>query len=139
MNRKTPLIVGGALLALCLVVGVVALVIWRTASGLTQPATDAGDRFMQSLKGADYAGAYALMAPALQRKMGDAHGLQVMIESNRAQPTQWTFTQRRVSGILGRVRGTATFAAGGAGAVSLDLAKSSDGWQITGFDLTPQY
>ncbi|HEX9115363.1 MAG TPA: hypothetical protein VGA61_04790 [Anaerolineae bacterium] len=134
MKRKTVLIVVGVLLAVCVVgAGVVAAL----GLGLTQPAANVGNSFMQALKSADYKGAYALMTPALQHKLGNVHGLQTMIERNKAQPTQWTFTDRRVNGDEGHLQGTATLASG-PGLVSIDLVKSENQWMIIGFNLTPK-
>ncbi|HEX9117120.1 MAG TPA: hypothetical protein VGA61_13720 [Anaerolineae bacterium] len=134
MKRKTVLIVVGALLALCLIGAGVAVAL---GLGLTQPATDVGNKFMQSVKSADYSSAYALMTPALQHKVGNVSGLQKMIERKKAQPTNWTFTDRQVNGDVGQLRGTATFASG-SGQVLIDLEKSENAWKITGFNLSPQ-
>ena len=139
MNRRTIVIGVGALIVLCLCFVVIGVALAGTSVlgvlGLTQPVTDTGDKFMQSLKVADYDSAYALMAPALQRKLGNVQDLRKMVESGRVQPTQWTFTTRKMNGNDGHLEGSVTMLSG-QGTVSLDLIKSGNDWQIVAFNLT---
>lgn len=138
MNRKT-IVIGVVIgIALCCIVG---LVVGGTSVlgvlGLTQPVADTGDKFMEALKAGNYDGAYALMAPALQRKVGNVQALRKMIESNRAQPSQWSFTDRSMNGDQGRLAGNVTMQSG-PGTVSLEFSKTGADWKIVAFDLKPK-
>jgi len=141
VNKKIIVIGCGALVAVCLCVVVIGVVVGGTSLlgvlGLTQPIADTGDKFMQSLKAADYDSAYALMAPALQKKVGTVQGLRKMIETNHAQPTQWTFIDRNITGDQGRLTGSVTMQSG-PGTLSLEMAKTGEDWKITAFDLKPK-
>lgn len=138
MNKKILLIgaVVGIVICLCLAVLVVA---GGAAGilGITQPTADAGDKFMQALKSANYEDANALMTPELQKKVGGAQGLKKMMENGKAQPTQWTFTERNVNNNEGHLEGTVTMLSG-QGTVTLDLVKSGDAWKVIAFNLKPK-
>lgn len=138
MNKKIILIGVGVGVVLCLCVAVIVLAAGAAGIlGVTQPTADAGEKFMQALKAADYEAANALMTPELQKKIGGHQGLKKMIESNRARPTQLTFTERSVNGDQGHLEGNVTMVAG-EGTVSLDLVKSGDAWLVIGFNLKPK-
>lgn len=135
MNRRTLLIGGAVGIIACLCLAVVLLATGALGVlGMTQPAADTGDKFMQALKAANYEGANALMTPELQKKVGNAQGLRKMIEGGKAQPTQWTFTERSINGNQGNLAGSVTMLSGD-GTVSLGLVKSGDVWKIDAFDL----
>ncbi len=141
MNRKTLLIIAGAVVGVCLCCAVVVAVVSVTGVlgifGVTQPVADVGEKFMQSLKAGDYATAYAQLHPALQQKIGSPQDLRRMVESGKAQPSKWTFTTRNIENDQGHLEGSVTMTSGD-GTVTLDLAKSGEDWKIVSFNLKPK-
>jgi hypothetical protein len=140
MNRRTIIIIAASVVGVCLCL-CIALVGIASIGGIgafagTQPIADQGERFMQSLKTGDYAGAYALCHPALQQKLGSAQGLQRLIENGKAKPSSWNFSSRNLENNQGHLEGTVTMV-GGEGTVTLDLAKSGNDWKVIAFDLKP--
>lgn len=97
----------------------------------TQPVSDVGESFMNALKNGNYAGAYALCSPALQKSLVNAQGLQRSIESGKARPTQWSFNSRNVNADVATLSGDATLT-GSAGTVRLSLVKVNGAWKVTG-------
>jgi hypothetical protein len=137
-NRKTLTYVAigcgvVAVLCICAFIAVFALGLGG-ALALTQPAADTGEAFMTALKNGDYAGAYKLCAPSLQRELGSAQRLQQLIEGGRARPTQWAFTSRDVNNDRAALTGTVTMI-GGEGTVALSLINTGGEWKIVAFDL----
>ncbi len=142
MNRKTIAIIVGVVLALCIFV-CVALGLFTAVTGggiaaifsATQPVADAGEKFMQTLKAADYNAAYKLCDPSLQKQLGSATGLKNMIERGKAQPVKWTFDSRNIENNTGKIEGRVTMA-GGEGTLTLEFAKAGKDWLVTGFDMS---
>jgi hypothetical protein len=141
VNRKTLLIIAGAVVGVCMCCAVVVAVVSLTGVlgifGVTQPVADVGEKFMQSLKAGDYATAYAQLHPALQQKIGTPQDLKKMVESGKAQPSKWNFTTRNMENDQGHLEGSVTMQ-GAEGTVTLDLTKLGDEWKITSFNLTPK-
>ncbi len=135
MNKRTVLIVAAVAAALCLCC-FVAIIGFSIVGGLglTQPAADVGEKFMQSLKTGDYDTAFALCHPSLQQKLGNAQGLKRLIENGKAQPTIWSFTSRNVDNDQAHLEGTVTML-GAEGTVTLDLVKLESDWKVIGFNL----
>ncbi len=140
MNRKTLIIIAGAIIGVCLccvvVFGAIAFTGVLGGLGLTQPVADVGEKFMQSLKAGDYATAYAQLTPALQKKIGTAQDLRRMVESGQAKPSKWSFTTRNMENDEGHLEGSVSMQ-GGDGTVTLDLVKSGSDWKINAFNLEP--
>ncbi len=143
-NRRLFLLVGlgcAALALVCiLVVGALVVIGGGTTLGVlsvTQPAADAGESFMTALKIGNYADAYALCSPALQSKLVNTQGLQRMVQSGKAQPTQWSFNSRKIESAVATLTGDATLT-GGEGTVRLTLVKVGDAWKIDAFSLNPK-
>ncbi len=136
MNKKTILIIAGAALLACACCVLVIAVAIGLGFGLTEPAATAGESFMTALKNGDYAQAYALCSPSLQKEVGNARGLETAITSAQAVPSKWTFTSRNVSGDEGQIDGTATFANGREGTVRLVLVKAGNDWKVSGYNWT---
>ena len=134
MNKKTVLMILGAALVACACCVVVIAVALALGFGLTEPAATAVESFMTALKNGDYAQAYALCAPSLQQEVGTPRGLQVAITNAKAQPKQWTFTSRNVSGDEGQLDGTATFASGREGTVRIVVQKVGNEWKVSGYN-----
>jgi hypothetical protein len=143
-NRRLFLMVGlgcAALALVCIViVGLLVVIGGGTVFGVlsvTQPAADAGESFMTALKNGNYADAYALCSPALQRSLVNTQGLQRMVQSGKAQPTQWSFNSRKIDSDVATLTGDATLTSG-AGTVRLTLVKVGDAWKIDAFSLNPK-
>ncbi len=142
MNRTVAIVVGVVLVlcvCVCLVVAAVGAISGGSILallGVTQPVADVGEKFMQSLKTADYSTAYKLCDPSLQKELGSVAGLKQMIERGQAQPVKWSFTSRNINNDTGSLEGTVTMQ-GGEGTVSLELVKSGTDWLVTAFDLSP--
>jgi hypothetical protein len=139
MNKKIVLLIGAvvAILAVCVCV-IVVIVGLGLAGGvsLTQPIADVGEKFMQSLKVADYNTAFGLCDPSLKTELGSAQGLKKLVDSGKAQPTKWNFTSRNIENNQGHIDGTVTML-GGEGTLSLDFIKVGSDWKVVGFDLKP--
>ncbi len=144
MNRKTVIIIAGAIIGVCLcctivIIGGTLLGAGGTVAaifGATQPVADVGDKFMQSLKAGDYATAYAQLSPALQKKIGTAQDLRQMVESGQAKPSKWSFDTRNIENDEGHLEGSVSMQ-GGEGTVTLDLVKTGNDWKINAFNLEP--
>ena len=135
MNKKVLLIIGGVALVFCLLCVVFFVVVFALGMGATQPTASAGEAFMTALKNGDYAGAYNLCTPALQRELGNAAGLGTRIKNGKVEPTAWTFTSRDVKNDTGQLDGTVTFTGNREGNVTLVLAQVGGEWKISGFNL----
>lgn len=104
---------------------------------LTQPAADAGETFMNALKDAKYADAYAMCSPSLQKTLVSAQGLQRLIENGKARPTQWSFTSRNINNGVADLSGSVTMV-GAEGTVKLTLVQVGNEWKISSFDMKPK-
>ncbi len=132
------LIVVGALVLCCAAIGLFILVTSGTAVGaafgLTQPAVDAGNEFMQALKDENYEFAFDLCAPNIQEELGSAEGLQEFIESADRQPEKWKFTSRSMENDMADLSGPATFRFGEA-TLTLQLTRIDDSWKVNTFGI----
>lgn len=132
------LVVVGGLLLCCALIGVFVLVTGGTAVGaalgLTQPAVDAGNAFMQALKDENYEQAFDLCASNIQEELGSAEGLQEFIEIADRQPEEWKFTSRNVENDVADLSGPATFRFGKA-TLTLQLTKIDDAWKVNTFGI----
>lgn len=132
--KKIIIIVAAVLLVACIGIIAVAAI---GGLGMTQPAADTAEAFMNALQQGNYAAAYALCAPALQQELGSADGLRAMIEKGQVKPTKWNFNSREVANNQGEVKGNVTFDDNRAGVVSIVLLNSGGAWQVVGFNLAP--
>jgi len=126
------IVVLGALAAV-IIIGISAIVLLVNA--LTQPVVTAGDNFMTALKTGNYAQAYDLCSPGLQKKLGSVSGL-ATVEQNR-RPAQWNWTGRSIRNGVGELDGTMPYADGEPGTVQLLLTQVGNDWKIDGFYITP--
>ncbi|MBI5650678.1 MAG: hypothetical protein HZC40_09585 [Chloroflexi bacterium] len=132
---KKILLIGGALMLVCICLFIVIIgVAVMGGIGLTQPAADTGEKFMQSLKDGNYDAAFATMHPELQKQFSTAAGLKRAVESGKAQPTKWSFTSRNVENNEAQLEGTVSMV-GGDGDVSIRLLNTGGAWQIVAFNL----
>ncbi len=138
MNKRTVMIGAIAIVGVCMccVVAAVGFTVMGGVGifGATQPVADVGDKFLQSLKDGNYTAAHALLHPDLQRKIGTPQDLRRMVESGKAQPSNWTFTTRNVDNDEGHLEGSVTMK-GGAGTVTIDLVKVGNDWKVIAFNL----
>ena len=134
MKKRILIGVGVVLVALAACTGAVVFGVFS----LTQPVADTGEAFLVALKDGAYDEGFELLSPALQREVKEASALKQLVERAKAQPTQWSFSSRNVSGNEGDLKGSATFMDGRQGTVSLELVKVGDAWRVNGFNLTPQ-
>jgi type II secretory pathway pseudopilin PulG len=131
-------------IASIVIIAVLALALAISGCSAVQTAQEfnkTGNAFMTALKDAKYAAAYALFVPELQQKVGQAADLQKMIEDNRAQPSQWSFTSFNPSTDKNKtqttkVEGSVTYQEGRKGAVTLEMIKVGEEWKLTSFNLT---
>jgi hypothetical protein len=108
----------------------------KTAQAFNQVGND----FMTALRNAQYKAGYVMMAE-LQSKVGTAVDLEQMIEENNAQPQEWTFSSWNMStdanqNNIAKVEGSVTYQDGRKGAVTLELVKVGEQWQVMSFNLT---
>ncbi len=116
--------------ATALVVLVLALLTLAAGCGLG--AVDkAANAFMEDLKAARYADAYALETPTLQQKFGgSAAALEAQIKKWGQQPTEWSFNKLSITDGIGHAHGSATFVDGKKGAVDLELLEQNGKWLV---------
>jgi hypothetical protein len=132
------LVIVGVLVLCCALIGLFVLVTGGTAVGaalgLTQPAVDTGNEFMQALKDENYELAFDLCAPNIQEELGSAEGLQEFIEIADRQPEKWKFSSRSVENDVADLSGPATFRFGEA-TLTLQLTKIDDSWKVNTFGI----
>lgn len=109
----------------------------KTAQAFNQTGND----FMTAMKEADYTAGYDLFGQELQQKVGAVEDLQTMIEENKAQPSEWTFSSWNLStdenkNNTATVEGSVTYQDGRQGTVKLELIKVSEAWKVMSFDLS---
>lgn len=121
------------------------LIILSTAGcGVVQTAQEfnnTGNAFMAALQKADYQAAYELCMAELQVEIGEVADLQAMIEEQDARPQEWTFASWNLSTDTdqrqtAQVEGSVTYQDGRQGAVTLELIKVGEVWQVMSFNLT---
>jgi hypothetical protein len=132
-GRRILLIVGGVLLGLLLLCGILFGSLFAGVIGLTQPAADAGEKFMAALRDGNYDAAYALCTPSLQEEVGDAATLKDALSSK--QPTKWTFTSRNIQNDLATLQGTTTYTGNETGEVEMELRKVGNDWKVSFINL----
>lgn len=121
----------------------VVLSLTLSACGVLETAqafTKVGNDFMTALKGGDYETAYSLFHPNLQQEVGAAADLQVMIESNAAQPKDWSFSSVNTTTDADQVTtakldGNVTYQDGKSGVVTIELVQDGEVWKIISFNL----
>jgi hypothetical protein len=102
---------------------------------LTQPVVNSGDAFMTALKTSNYAQAYALCTPELQRELGSVSGMETLVGTD--QPTQWNWTSRSIRNGVGRLDGSLTYADGKTGTVHIEFTQVGNDWKIVSFRMDP--
>lgn len=132
-GRKIALIVGGVLLGLLLLCVILFGSLFAGVMGLTQPAVDAGDKFMSALRDGNYDRAFELSTPSLQQEVVDAETLRDALESK--QPTKWSFTSRNIQNDLATLEGTTTYANNESGQVEMELRKVGNDWRVSFINL----
>ena len=132
-GKKIALIVGGVLLGSLLLCGILFGSLFAGVMGLTQPAVDAGDKFMVALRDGDYDRAFELSTPSLQEEVGDPERLRDTLQSK--QPTKWSFTSRNIQNDLATLRGTTTYANNESGQVEMELRKVGNDWKVSFINL----
>ncbi|MEO6457696.1 MAG: hypothetical protein ABIO92_05415 [Chloroflexia bacterium] len=132
-GRKIALIVGGVLLGLLLLCGILFGSLFAGVMGLTQPAVDAGEKFMAALRDGNYDRAFELSTPSLQQEVGDAQMLRDALESK--QPTKWSFTSRNIQNDIATLGGTTTYANNEPGQVEMELRKVGNDWMVSFINL----
>jgi hypothetical protein len=120
-------------LAAVIIIGISGIVLLVNA--LTQPVVDAGDNFMTALKTGNYAQAYDLSSPALQKELGSVARLATLADNYR--PARWNWTSRSIRNGVGALYGSMTYADGKPGSVHLQLTQVGNDWKIVAFQLTP--
>ena len=142
-NRNIILAIVGVVLVLCVCMCVIIAGVLAVTGGsvlaifnAAKPMTDAGDKFMTALRDGNYDAAYKLMDTSLQRKYGSSAKLKQAIETDRLQPTAWSFHSTNINNDTVSLSGDATMKAG-AGSVSLDMRKVGETWLVTDFELSP--
>lgn len=143
-----------ALVLLCCCCGIFALVgynfINNTASSITSTlgtivpeqgkVAIVGTTFLTSLKNGDWAGAYSICTPQLQKQLGNAAALGKKISDGRAQPVSWTFAD--FSSISpadqeAQIDGTVVLTGNKPGTLRLVFDRAGNSWQVSGFNLSP--
>jgi hypothetical protein len=116
------------LMGIALPVGILTLV-----TGLVQPIVTVGESFMTALKTDDFARAYELCAPDLQRTIGTSTGIASRVRDRK--PETWSWSQRRIRNGVGIMEGSYTTADGKTGSIRIDLDDFDGQWKIVGFTL----
>lgn len=132
------------LLTILSVVFIIALAAAASGCGAVESAKDLnqkGNDFMTALKDGDFPAAYALCMAELQSELGTVDDLSAMIDGNSARPKEWSFSSWNVStdanqNTTAKVEGTVTYQDDRTGAVTLELIKVGDEWQVMSFNLT---
>lgn len=122
---------------------IIVLSLALSACGVLKTAqafTKVGNDFMTALKDGDYETAYALCHPDLQANIGTAADLKQGIESNAAQPKDWTFSSVNANTDADKVtiatlEGNITYQDGRSGVVTLELVQQGEEWVVASFDL----
>ena len=131
-----------ALVALCACGGCAALAltggaIGNLVSNVAAPAA-VGTAFMADLVAGNDSQAYALCTPALQSQLGSSANFTKRIDSGQARPTSWSFSNTSLNNNRTDLTGTAEFANGRSGTVSIAVVKVGNDWKVDAFNLTPQ-
>jgi hypothetical protein len=132
--RRVLSILGGSFL-LCALFCVVAVgLVFLFTNGVATAA----DTFMTALQNEDFASAYAMFAPALQREVSST-GFSEMLaaEFGDDKVESWLFTSRRVTGGQGEVGGSATVGSRNY-YVTLNFIYVEE-WQLIAFNFIPQF
>lgn len=133
-RRRWLLWVVGLGLMAAIIAGFVTVLIIVIGT-LTQPVVNSGDAFMTALKTSNYAQAYALCTPELQRELGSVSGMETLVGTD--QPTQWNWTSRSIRNGVGRLDGSLTYADGKTGTVHIEFTQVGNDWKIVSFRMDP--
>ena len=98
--------------------------------------TDTGEAFMKAMKAGDRAASFNLLHPDLQKQMGGTNGWAATV--TKLQPTEWSFSYKRVEGSQGTMEGTATALGGKPCTMKLTMVKVGSDWKVLGFNFTPK-
>jgi hypothetical protein len=109
--------------------------LWQFLAWALGPMIASGDDFMAAVRDGDFARAYALSTPELQREVGDAGRMRASAES--LMLTEWSWSQRSIRNETGRLIGTASYQGGRSGAVSLQLHQVDGQWRVAAFRFAP--
>jgi hypothetical protein len=132
MRNRTVIIISLAVLALLCICAVAALLIFgSTIWGLTAPAANQGEAFMQALKAGNFEGAYMLCDTSLQQEIGGIAQMEQSIAQTGMKPKSWIFTSRNVKNDIATLEGT--FVSSQEGTLKITLRKVGDTWKITSY------
>jgi hypothetical protein len=118
--------------AFLLVVAAISVVL-AIAFGATAPATRAADHFLAHLRDDEYAAAYQMATPALQRQLVDAGGLKKIVDRGDAHPREWKLTTRKVESGTGECAGSVTLKNGREERIEISLEQHGETWRVSGF------
>ncbi len=117
--------------------------IFLLISTLTQPLATAGDNFMGALAKGNYAQAYALCTPDLQKKLPDVQGLTTLVGGGASAsidggvgPAIWDWTGRSINNGVGQLSEPVTYYNGRAGTAKLELHQAGNDWKVASFSLS---
>ena len=88
---------------------------------------------MSALKTGNYADAYALCTPDLQKQLGSASRIASLSQNHR--PAQWSWSSRSVRNGVGYLDGPFTYTDGKAGNAHLVLHQVGKDWKLSSFNL----
>jgi hypothetical protein len=127
------MIIGIIVLALILLCGGGAVLLFTGVMNATQPIANAGEAYMSALRAGDYNKAFELSSTSLKQIAGDANGLQTALGSK--QVSSWSFTGRSMNNGQGALSGTTTYADGSTGTVDMALTQEGNDWKVSGINL----
>ena len=131
-------------LSLTIVIVIIALTAAVSGCGAVESAkvlNQTGNDFMTALKDGDFDAAYNLCVAELQTEIGTVDDLAAMIDDSSARPQEWKFSSWNVTtdanqNNIATVEGTVTYQDGRTGAVTLELIKVGEAWEVMSFNLT---
>lgn len=140
-NKRTILIIGGILLALCCCGAVGFTVFFGSIFGgvmaATQPAAEVSDKFLTAVKDGNYEAAYNLCSTSLKTQVKSPAGIEQIVKAAQAQPSSWSYSSRNINNNVATMSGSAKFASGKNGTVTITLGYDGKTWLVTGFSLNP--
>jgi hypothetical protein len=102
---------------------------------ITQPATLATDTFLKSLGAEDYAAAYDMCDPALQKEFGSVQKLAAWGKNQIGRPEKWSFNSREVDSDSAELDGKMTMSGSRQEWFSVVLTKVDKQWRVAGFQM----
>ena len=132
------------LLTLIAVLMIFATLLAASGCGAVESAkvlNQTGNDFMTALKDGQFETAFKLCMAELQTEIGSVDDLSSMIDDSSARPKEWTFSSWNMStdanqNTTAKVEGTVSYQDGRTGAVTLELIKVGEEWQVMSFNLT---